>query len=563
MCGILGIVSKGDVSKYHHKFEDGLHAMAHRGPDHCKKISFPNAMLGYVRLAVRGLSEQYHQPIFIGDDFYAFGNGEVYSENGIPVNDTQNDLHGLIKSVFLGDTDIYERFDADFALCCYDRKTNRVYIGRDVWGVKPLYYTWIDSETLGISSELGALLPLLSSRPMPETSVWRDYLLFGYPVSYRTFYKGIFILPPGEIWQVDLNTGKQDIWCIASNESDLDNSVASGSFESSLIQSVKDRLQSDKKVGCYLSGGLDSSMIAYIIQREGDREFECINLYRDTTDRDHQYSRGVSEDLNVLLHSKRLEEQKPYRELIQVLHSPIMSSGAFVPFAGAKMANESGLTVLLGGQGADEVMLGYHRFSSLGQTQLDVFDLLSNGSISLFTDLFSLSEDEKSRLIREYESIFTSCETGTIPKEQRFYIKFFLHELLRIEDHVHMRYSIENRVPYLSLSIRQLMNSGKLTRQKQDLIAYHRKLNTRVCSRKKENLNPSLVQELDAVKYEYLNLLSNHQVMGRLNYDKLTEIIQDEKYRLMGKKEHFLLWFLYNLHLWCVLNNVIECVYFL
>lgn len=563
MCGILGVVSKNNVSRFKTEFENAIKNLSHRGPDHTSAVMFDNAMIGYTRLAIRGLNEKYNQPVVI-DGVYGFGNGEVYFRKNRFVLTDKIDLWNLFNDIVKGEENIFEVYDADFAICCYDSINKQLILGRDVWGVKPLYISWIDKGTLVFASEIAAILPFFkgtdSTGINPETV--RDYLLFGYPVSYQTFYDNIDMLEPGTVWKWNLNDNtNSNLWQASKIYGKSDENIQQ-QFEDALCSSVRSRSISDRNLGCHLSGGFDSSMLVYLLYGQ-NVPMKCFNMYREQADADFLYAGRIEKELGIELIRKRLQVPNDYTGLIKILNSPIMSTGAFVPLQCAETAKENHITVMLEGQGADELLRGYSRFmdEGIGDSR-QIFDVLSNADMDLLSLLFDKSEREIN-IIREFYLNEIFKNNTKIPVYQEFYIKYFLHELLRIEDHVNMAYSIENRVPYLSLEMRKLLYSGLLSPQKENLRCFHKVKNTSISTRKKENMNPDMRKEIMAVKENYIDMISENRIALDLDYEKLTDILVSNQFMGMGKKEIFLLWFIYNVHLWCVYQGFDKKIFLL
>lgn len=199
MCGIAGIISRNkSVDK--NIVESALNKMLHRGMDDINiYYNGYNVAFGYIRLAIRGLDNTYSQPI-VHNNYIAFGNGEVYNRNGKPINANQCDLLSIISDIPKKLTKIYDNYDADFALSIYDKNKNTFFLARDYFGVKPLFYSWIDNDTLAFASEIKGLLMLIE-RPEYDEKTIMDYLLFGYSLNEKTFYKNVFKLEPRTIFK--------------------------------------------------------------------------------------------------------------------------------------------------------------------------------------------------------------------------------------------------------------------------------------------------------------------------------------------------------------------------
>ena len=556
MCGICGIVTKKLNNDYSVLVKEGLNEIKHRGPDDVIVFQDEHIAFGYVRLAIRGeINPQFNQPI-ITKDIVAFGNGEVYLKNDKEVDTNKNDLLPLVEELVTKEENIYKNIDADFAISCYDKENKIFYLARDFFGVKPLYIAWIDGETLAFASEIKALKKIMKNKLQVNKNTILDYLIFGYQLENNTFYNNIFTVSPGSVFKWDLKNDKKVTKNYVDEMLELKytNSENNKSIYQEINKSILARLQSDQKLGFHLSGGMDSSLIVYLSHQKMAQK-ECFTAYREQDDNDLIYSKKICNKLKCKQHIIKMEKQNNYNELIKILDTPIMSTGDFVPLKIAEAGYREKVKVLLEGQGADELFLGYSRFKEINNTMNlnDVVSILNNSEISLLQKLFKLDVS-----VKEINNVYIRMlEKGenNIEKAQRFYIRNFLQELLRIEDHVHMNYSIENRVPFLSLYIRNWLNNNELViNQNSNKMAeynVHKEINSILVKRKKkENLNGSLNDELIEILKEYKQIINENKIFEQFDYEIMNELLTEEKIKQMSKKEAFLLWHIYNLCIW-------------
>lgn len=502
MCGICGIVTKKMSSKYIVKVKEGLEEIRHRGPDDINVFHDANIVFGYVRLAIRGpINKQYNQPI-INDNIIAFGNGEFYSKDGKEIGQDTNDLIPLVNELVTNEGKIYDKIDADFAISCYDRKNKIFYLARDFYGVKPLYIAWLDNQTLAFSSEIKALKRMSEREYEFDEKTILDYLIFGYQLEQNTFYKDITTLPPANILKWDLKNGTITNCNYTKNRMKFNYTNVNNNSEiyDEINKSIMLRLKSDQKVGFHLSGGMDSSLIVYLAHSNIREAQKCFTAYINKQDNDLIYSKRICKELKCKQYIMKMKKNN-YNELTNVLDTPIMSTGDFVPLKIAELGKKQKVKVMLEGQGADELFLGYSRFKEINNklSLSKVIDILNNSDINLLKKLFKINVSYND-INSIYNKNFINGNSN-IEKAHLFYIRNFLQELLRIEDHVHMKYSIENRVPFLSLYIRNWLNNNKIvinnTSNKLAEYNVHKKINSLLINRKtKENLNGSLNDEL-------------------------------------------------------------------
>lgn len=539
MCGIAGIISRNKfVDKKIVSF--ALNKMLHRGMDDINiYYNGYNVAFGYIRLAIRGLDKSFSQPI-IHNDYVAFGNGEVYSKNGKSINNDDCDLLPLIMDVPKMLTKIYNVYDADFALSIYDKDKNTFYLARDYFGIKPLFCSWIDDDTLAFASEIKGLLMMIGKPEYDEKTIM-DYLLFGYSLREKTFYKNIFKLEPRTIFKWNLNNNHKRYFQANLNIKYRDNQQ---SILDCLSVAVKNRLISDKKISSHLSGGSDSSLIAHIAKNR----LNYYTAFYDNNDFDYQNASFIAKKLNLNQIKIKLNPRFNLKNIISVLDCPVMSTGAFVPYQIAKKANKNGVKVLLAGQGADELFLGYTRFSNILNTKdsIDLFCQLINSDLNLLCKLFNI------KISNIYNIYLKNIpKTNHLLFAQKFYINNFLTSLLHIEDHTHMNFNIENRVPFLSLPIIKYIKKSGVDKEcnKMDIKYSHKLLNS--CTLENNALNQKNNMNLKMNDYlknvDYTTFFKN-RVFDNFDYDFFRNCICNLDN--LAKNELFVIWFIVNLNEW-------------
>ncbi|NCB48388.1 MAG: asparagine synthetase B [Clostridia bacterium] len=534
MCGILGIFSRNDISKYRFRFNSALKKLKHRGPNHTFSRISKNYALGYVRLAIRG-GRECNQPIFFKDGF-CFGNGENYEH----FCHNKNDLSDLIDCVISKNDELFN-YDADFALAIIDSNNNKFYLARDRFGVKPLFYTWLDVDTICFSSEIEAI-KTIKKIVKPSSKGILDYLVFGYNLNNRTIYDSIYCFPRRSIFEWDCEKNIKHF-----HQSEKSINLQDVSFQDIINKSVNNRLVSDHKIATHLSGGLDSTMVTLIANKI--LNVKAYTAYREVSDRDYSIANLFAKTNNINHRNVLLKPRNNYNKLIKILNSPIMSTGAFVQLELAKAIHKEGFKVLLEGQGADEILFGYSRFNDLKNVfNYDKYiQLICNSNIDLYHNLFNVN------IYKSYFKYFSNYEIS-IKGMQTFYINNFLQELLKIEDHVNMHYSIENRTPFLSKYFENYLDSvdkiGKI-----DLKNYHNELKTNINTNLyKINGNISANEELKIQEKNFRKLLNKNYL--NINCESKSKILDMfNSLDIIPKKDALSLWALYNILLWCKINR--------
>ena len=283
MCGIAGYF--GHLQS-HEPPELMLRRMAgairYRGPDESGIHVEPGVGLGHARLSIIDV-ESGQQPMTSDDgDVVVTFNGEIF--NFIELRDdliarghrfrTDSDTEVIIRAYQEMGPDCVTAFNGDFAFALWDRRARRFMLARDRMGVRPLFYAW-RGGCLYFASEAKALFEVPQIRPEIDPVAIDQTFTFWFPLAPRTAFKGVCTLPPGHVlvatpseiavrryWQLDYPDADDSDALDGRSETDIAEEV-----RSLLTDATRIRLRSDVPVGAYLSGGLDSSIIAATVHR--------------------------------------------------------------------------------------------------------------------------------------------------------------------------------------------------------------------------------------------------------------------------------------------------------
>ena len=477
--------------------------LGHRGPEGTHFHSEPGAVLGHTRLVIIDPTERSDQPMAAGTRVLIY-NGEVYN-----YRELREELRMLGRTFRSdGDTEVVlqayaqwgpaalERFNGMFAFAIWDSEKRSLFIARDRFGVKPLYYRW-DGTTFAFASEIKALLAASDAPVEPEDAVVLDYLAYA-AVDHRpeTFFKGIRRLDAGAWLRLeDGRLEERRWWKLESLDEDvaaLPASERDERFRDLFVDSVRLRLRSDVPVGTCLSGGLDSSSIVGVVnhllrdEREsahavGERQKTFSVAYGGEGIDESRYREAVIARTGVDAHSVSPDPGEVMESLDAVIAAqdePFGSTSIVAQWHVMRLAKERGVTVLLDGQGADEILAGYH-----GYFAFRLGDLVRTGRLREWArELSGYRENHHPGLRRMGEQIIrpfvplTFVERGgrvtrrDLPRVQEAqrprpptndfpdqFRRQLLHvlagnglpSLLRYEDRNSMASSIEARVPFL------------------------------------------------------------------------------------------------------------------
>lgn len=382
MCGIAGFV-QSEPRVPPEVINSQLRLLEHRGPDSSGVFTGRRAVIGQTRLAVIDLVTG-DPPIHNEDHSVGAAlNGEIYN-----FKELRDDLIGRghhLKTE--GDTEaiahlaedldpisLASSLDGMFAFAVWDESRHRLILGRDRLGKKPLYY-WHSKDSFVFASELQALLahPDVSARIDPE--VVPAYLTFGYVPSPRTFYEGVFSVPPGHVLTVDehMNVAIAAYWepripgADDVDRLDLTVEAAGKEVRARLEAAVARRLVSDVPLGAFLSGGIDSSAIVGIMSGLLDQPVKTFTIgFEDTEGFDERvYARAVASrfktdhvEFVVTPDAVELVEK-----LVWLHGQPFGDSSAIPTFLLSELTRKE-VTVAVSGDGGDELFAGYERFAA-------------------------------------------------------------------------------------------------------------------------------------------------------------------------------------------------------
>ncbi|MFC1782091.1 asparagine synthase (glutamine-hydrolyzing) [Planctomycetota bacterium] len=371
MCGIAGFNwSDGDVIKM---MADSLR---HRGPDDEGYYLDERVSLGHRRLSIIDLSEKGHQPMRF-EHLVIVYNGEVYNFQEI-----KEQLQGEgYKFVSGTDTEVVlagyhrwgprcvEKFNGMWAFCIYDKKDNILFLSRDRFGIKPLYY-YFDGERFIFASELKAVRQHRLDLQVDKTAL-NFFFYQKYIGGDRTIFANCFKLQPSENLIFDLERRQ----IRKSRYYNLEEEIAAAGekplaerinlVEESLCDAVEKRLIADVPVGSFLSGGVDSSLISAIIAGRHDH-FDTFSIgFKDQSYDEVPYSQQVSEHIGTEHHVEYLDiDEALIEKLIAHLDEPYGDSSLLPTYLLSKITRQM-VTVSLSGDAGDEVFGGYDSYQAL------------------------------------------------------------------------------------------------------------------------------------------------------------------------------------------------------
>ena len=380
MCGIAGLVSLGGQLTGDSRATAAAMAstMAHRGPDGDGLWIDAWVAFAHRRLAIIDVSDAGAQPMTSSNGrFVITFNGEIYNFGDLGRRLRAEGWHSLGGSdteVLLGAIEAWglqsalERADGMFAFALYDRRERTVMLARDRFGEKPLAYC-VHGGRLVFASDLRAFATVQGMDMSLDVDATADYFRYGYVTGTRTIYAGITRVPPATVVQFDLTTGTraQDVtyWMMPLPQGRAEpGGPPVEDLEQTLSSSVRRRLVSDRPIGAFLSGGIDSSLVCALAAEASTGPLKTFTMgWEDTEYDESKQAAAVASALGTDHHEIRLGRQDvvtSVERLASVMDEPFADSSQLAVLLVATRAREL-VAVALSGDGADELFAGYNR----------------------------------------------------------------------------------------------------------------------------------------------------------------------------------------------------------
>jgi asparagine synthase (glutamine-hydrolysing) len=387
MCGITGYwTRRGDPGNWLQDLGASVASLKQRGPDDSGVWVRPGGRvaLGHTRLSILDLSPLGHQPMKSADgSIMMVFNGEVY--NFAVIRAELESLGHRFRSS--GDSEVIlaafqqwgvkcvEKFVGMFAIALWNEQERRLMLLRDRMGVKPLYYAW-NGNTLWFGSELKALRAFDAWQPEIDRDALGEYLQFGYVSAPRAIYKNVHKLMPGhwlELGEVGEPVAHR-YWTphtgaapFTESEEELERHL-----EFLLIDAFRYRMVSDVPVGVFLSGGIDSSTVAAILQRYGGGEVRTFTIgFDDPRFNEAEHAKRVAQHLGTR-HTEQIVNARDMADVLlkwpDLFDEPFGDSSGVPTYLVSKMARES-VKVALSADGGDELFSGYTHYGMVSERQ--------------------------------------------------------------------------------------------------------------------------------------------------------------------------------------------------
>jgi asparagine synthase (glutamine-hydrolysing) len=494
MCGVFAVINPNRRLFADADFDTATCTASHRGPDNMGRFADEHVYLGHTRLAIIDLDEKANQPFHFETLAMTF-NGEVY--NYIELREelvalgyeftTESDTEVVLKAFHKWGGECFSKFNGMWALAIYDSSTGATVVSRDRFGQKPLYFLQND-ESSYIASEVQQMAKFWNGEV--DFELVQMFLKEGnFDGGGRTFFSGVEVFPKAHYATIDSSNNVEltRYWNYPSGKIEKTNDDSFTEFEELFENAVRIRLRTDVPYGFLLSGGVDSTVISATADkyRVPDTDIEAFTFSAHGDDDELPYAKQVAEMLDLSLNvTEQNRDSTKYLERLRGVVKHLgrgHSSPAVVPVDQLYEIAGKKVKVILDGQGADELLAGYDTYSPLivslsllkGHPRQAMHWLrrwrASGFALTTIFFLRMILPSPLKRVMRwvyQYEKLFSnypSSETsltmkpvGDIPKNRNIFNRFLisrhdlgLENLLLYGDVVAMKYSVENRSPFM------------------------------------------------------------------------------------------------------------------
>ncbi|MEI8052620.1 MAG: asparagine synthase (glutamine-hydrolyzing) [Bacteroidota bacterium] len=400
MCGIAGSVN----FKLSYDIIKGT--MLHRGPDEQNAIIADNVDFFHLRLSILDISGG-KQPMTLEGRYFIIFNGEIYNHNELRKKfdlkcSTNSDTETLLLLFQKFGEKCLDHLDGMFAFAIYDNVEKKIFLSRDRAGKKPLYI-YSKDETIVFASELNCLKGLLPLE-IEQKNIYQ-YMRLGVFYKNLTPYKNVNELEPGTFAFINCQTLeiKKTKWWDIHNfylQNSSDNlSQAIEKTDQLLIDSVKRRISSsDLEVGCFLSGGIDSGLVTSIASSFTSR-LKTMTVSFDGEYDEAPLAKLVAEKYNTDHTEIKISFDQLKNDIEQIISNygePFYDSSAIPSFYVSQAAKKR-VTVILNGDGADELFAGYRRYVPFNKYDFFKKNFLVNNAGSFLKNILPASNDKKSK----------------------------------------------------------------------------------------------------------------------------------------------------------------------
>lgn len=370
MCGIAGIVKP----KNRDLIKEMTKVIHHRGPDDEGYLTDESVSLGMRRLSIIDLAGG-KQPISSESGrLTIFFNGEIYNYKDLRSEllkageelKTESDTEVVLRMFEIHGLEMLPRLRGMFSFAIYDKDKSSLILARDFFGIKPLYYLKNNNEIVAFSSEIKSFFALPDFQTKVNERAVFNYLSYQYNPLSETFFKGVYKLPPAHYMIIDVKTGEAELKKYWQFKFKQDRSLEIEATKKRIFETMKDSVThhmiADVPVGSFLSGGIDSSIIATLMQKiRGDKKIKTFTVGFESVSEGRE-AKETSDSLGTDHHEITIGPEEYFSNLPKAIwhfDEPVADPSALGLYFLAREASKE-VKVVLSGEGADELFGGYN-----------------------------------------------------------------------------------------------------------------------------------------------------------------------------------------------------------
>ncbi|HLP12589.1 MAG TPA: asparagine synthase (glutamine-hydrolyzing) [Flavobacteriales bacterium] len=497
MCGIFGVLSTTSLDAVElQRATKALGLLQHRGPDHCGNYHHNTIFLGHQRLSIIDCSPMANQPFVSACNNYVIVfNGEIYNYNaliqkfGLKTR-TKSDTEVILELYIQHGKKVLEEIQGMFAFCIYDKRNNGLFIARDRLGIKPLYFAHMGNY-FSFASEINPLVCFFPGieNEKNKTAI-TNFLHLGFIPAPHTLFKHIHKLQPGTWASVQNNHVETGIWfSVKETTPSTKHKAELGELKSILETAVEKQLIADVPVGCFLSGGIDSSLVTAIARKRAGKRLKTFTIGFEEAAKDESiYAQKIAKHLDTEHHSFVLNEKLALEicgQAIDAYGEPFADSSSIPTWLLSQVTSKH-VKVALSGDGGDELFLGYgayhwakrldNPFIKPSRKLISILLKQGNAKQKRAAELFNYKEKQhvRSHIFSQEQYLFSEYEVrdmcvhaehnaiyeinnrvgkkglNAIEQQQQFDLLYYLpDDLLTKIDRASMQHGLEVRVPLL------------------------------------------------------------------------------------------------------------------
>ncbi len=497
MCGIGGVFSK-ELLVDERALQRMSIALKHRGPDDEGMYISENKRSGLIhrRLSFLDLTPAGHQPMNSEDaSIHVVLNGEIYNFKQLReelqalgcVFKSQTDTEVLIHGYKTWGNNLPEKLSGMFAFAILDEKNHKLLLGRDRFGIKPLYFAF-DSSMFFFASEIKGILATNYLRKKINLTAVSWFLANRYIPSPHSIWKNVFKLPAAHCLEFDLIDFTYTLHCYYTPKLNMHRMNVNEAFENFhhlLIQSLSQHLIADVPIGSFLSGGMDSSSLVYLMQKSLNYPTQAFSIgFKGWNESEHQYAEMVAKSTGAAWYAEILDsiQLDDVKKLMWHYDEPIADISILPTYAVSELARGH-VKAVVSGEGADELLGGYwwHKpqnfyYSSVFQRWISLVNKPNFNQVkqhyihAMSMGLFNYDELKQclaSEFLNElpddpfcHLDNFRQDGIPVLKQLQLLDLHTFMNELILTKvDRASMAHSLEVRVPFLDHTLVDFMLS--------------------------------------------------------------------------------------------------------